>query len=100
MDTKDFISVQMFCTHYNIPVSFINTLSEFELIEIVFKQETRCVSKHYIKDIEKMMRLHFDLDINIEGIDVIYNLLKQLNALQEQVTTLSNKLEFYEHKEH
>ena len=42
------------------------------------------------------MRLHYDLDINIEGIDAIYNLLKQVEELQSQIITLRNKLNFYE----
>jgi hypothetical protein len=43
-----------------------------------------------------MMRLHYDLEINLEGIDAIYNLLKQVEDLQNQVVTLRNKLNIYE----
>ncbi len=96
MDTKELIPIQQFCTHYDIPVSFINALNEFELIEVVLERETSCIHKAQIKEIEKMMRMHYELEINMEGIDVIYNLLKQLDSLQEEVTALTNKLKFYE----
>ena len=42
------------------------------------------------------MRLHFDLDINLEGVDAIYNLLKQVESLKEEITALHNRLRFYE----
>ena len=96
METKKIISIQQFCTHYDVPVSFINELNEFGLVEIVQEQNTKCIDKLQIRHIEKMMRLHFDLDINMEGIDAIHNLLQQIDALQEQVTQLSNKLKFHE----
>ena len=96
METKDLISIQQFCTHYNIPISFIDLLNEFELIEIVVIKEIHCIHKAQIKDIEKMIRLHYNLDINIEGIDAIYNLLKQIETLREESNELINKLRLYE----
>jgi len=96
METKDLISIQQFCSHYNIPISFITSLNEFELIEIDTIQETQCIQKGQIKDIEKLMRLHFELDINLEGMDAVYNLLKQVATLQEEIVELTNKLKFYE----
>ena len=98
METQDLISIQQFCTHYNIPVSFINSLDEFELIEVVTLQEVQCISKNQIKDIEKMIRLHYELNINLEGIDAICNLLEQVESLQEKINELSNRLNFYESK--
>ena len=96
METNDLISLQRFCAHYNIPFSFINALNEFDLIEIVTIQETQCIYKTQIKDIEKMIRFHYELDINIEGIDAIYNLLKQVESLKDEINELNNKLNLYE----
>jgi hypothetical protein len=39
-------------------------------------QKTQCIYKIQIKDIEKMIRMHYELDINLEGMDAVYNLLK------------------------
>jgi hypothetical protein len=43
-----------------------------------------------------MMRLHFELDINIEGIDAISNLLQQIDNLQKELISTKNKLRLYE----
>ena len=96
MATTHLISIQQFCTHYNVPVSFINALQEYELVEIIITDNTTYLKTNQLNDVEKMMRLHYDLNINLEGIDAIYNLLKQVENLQSQVITLRNKLNFYE----
>ena len=38
------------------------------------------------------MSLHYDLDINLEGIDAIYNLIKKIESLNEHILELRNKL--------
>lgn len=96
METKNLISLQQFCKHYNVPITFINALNEYELVEIIVSKSENYLRIKELNEVEKMMRLHYDLDINIEGIDAIYNLLKQLEILQEEIKQLNNKLRFYE----
>lgn len=96
METTHLISIQQFCTHYNVPKTFINALHEYDLVEITITDNENYIKTNQLNDIEKMIRLHYDLDINLEGIDAIYNLLKQVEALQNQVVTLRNKLNIYE----
>jgi chaperone modulatory protein CbpM len=96
MDTKDFISIQQFCKHYNIPESFIGSLHDYELIEIRTTDKTQFVSVTQIKNIEKLIRFHYELDINLEGMHAISNLLNKVEELQDQIKKLNNKLNFYE----
>lgn len=96
METKDLISIQLLCKRYSVPVSFIETLKEFQLIELIVENDNSFIHTKQIKEVEKMMRLHYDLDINIEGVDAIYNLLKQVDALKQEITELNNRLRFYE----
>jgi len=96
MKTTDLISIHSICTHYNIPISFMNSLSEFELIEVVETENSLFIYKTQIKDVEKIIRMHYELDINMEGIDVIYNLLKQVESLKSDINHLNNRLKFHE----
>lgn len=96
MKTTDLISIRTICTHYNIPISFINSLNEFDLIEVVETENSLFIYKTQIKDVEKIIRMHYELDINMEGIDVIYNLLKQVESLKSDINHLNNRLRFYE----
>lgn len=96
METKNLISIQQFCSQYEIPVTFINALHEYELIEIIATENKNYLKEAQIDKIEKMIRLHYDLEINFEGINVIENLLDRIENLQSQITTLKNRLKFYE----
>lgn len=96
METKDLILIDHFCTNHNIEFSFINLLHEFGLIEIVIREEHKYLPKDQLRDVEKMMRMHYDLDINMEGIDVISHLLKRMNSLQDELKIMQNKLRLYE----
>ena len=96
MKTEDLITIQKFCAHYEVPESFIDSLYEFELIEIVHEHDTKCLSLAQINTLEKLMRLHYDLNINLEGIQAIHNLLNQVETLQERVNYLKNRLDLYE----
>lgn len=95
MDSKDFISIQEICTHYNISNSFISALQTYELIEIIATDTSEYVRITEIKNIEKLIRFHYELDINIEGIHAISNLLHKVENLQDEINTLKNKLNFY-----
>jgi hypothetical protein len=95
MDTKKLVSIQEICTNYEIPVSFVKALHDYELVEITRENNDIYLKITQLTDIEKMMRLHYDLDINLEGIDAIYNLLKQVEMLQAEILALKNKLRSY-----
>ncbi|WP_272023008.1 chaperone modulator CbpM [Olleya namhaensis] len=96
MGITDLISITTFCTHYKVPATFINDLQDYELIEIVVSDNVDYIEITQINEVEKMMRLHFDLNINLEGLDAVYNLLQRVENLQSEITTLNNKLRLYE----
>jgi hypothetical protein len=96
MEHPHLISIQRFCSHYNVPVSFVKTLYEYDLVEITITDHKNYLKINQLRDVEKMMRLHYDLDINFEGIDAIYNLLKQNEALQNEIKRLQNRLNFFD----
>ncbi|WMI65199.1 chaperone modulator CbpM [Aestuariibaculum sp. YM273] len=96
METTDLISVQLICKYYKIPEDFINRLQEFELIELRADANEVFIHKTQLKKVEKMARLHYDLEINMEGIDAISNLLDQVSSLRKEITSLHNRLRLYE----
>ena len=98
MDKEKLISIQEFCLHYKVPETFINSLYEYELIEIITTENTQYVSITKIKNIEKFIRFHYELDINIEGIHAISNLLDTVENLQDEIKKLNNKVDFYENE--
>jgi hypothetical protein len=92
MDTQNYISIKQFCMYHDVPMSFVSELHNIQLIEIITIENTQYLYETQIKDLEKLIRLHFELDINLEGLDAIHNLLKQVQTLQQDIVTLKNKL--------
>ncbi len=95
METRDIIPVRQLCVHYEIPDSFFELLSSYELIETVRRSDEQCIPKSQIGKLEKIIRLHYELNINFEGLDVILRLQEQIMELQDEVNHLRNKLAFY-----
>ena len=96
MQTKNLIAVNEFCISHNIDFSFIHTLHETGLIEIATIEETAFISADQLQQVEKFIRFYYDLDINLEGIETITHLLKRMNAMQEEIIMLRNRLSLYE----
>ncbi len=100
MEGQDFISIVQLCNHYKVEVSFFQQLEEEGLVEITTIEQTKCLHQNLINDVDKMIRIHQELNINIEGIDVVFNLLKKMNALESQMNALQNRLSLYETNTH
>lgn len=89
------ISIEEFYSHYDVPASFIEALCELDLITIVAVEDQKHLQIEQINTIEKFKRLHYDLDINFEGLDVINNLINRIDRLQNEIIALNNQLDFY-----
>ncbi len=77
---------------HGIDITFITALHQFGLLEIVVVENNQYLSNLQLKDAEKMIRLHYDLEVNFEGIDIINNLLARIENLQLELTAAQNKL--------
>lgn len=96
MQTKNYIAVNEFCVSHDIEFSFISSLQEIGLIEIATIEETAFIDAEQLQQVEKCIHFHYDLDINLEGIETITHLLQRMNTLQEEIILLRNRLSLYE----
>jgi chaperone modulatory protein CbpM len=96
METAHLVPVNTFCIHHHVDLGFINSLQRFGLIETVTVEEVSFIPEEKIIDLEKLVRLYHELDINLEGLDVITHLLERMGSMQEEIRMLRNRLSFYE----
>lgn len=96
MQNNELILAEELCTRYHIQISFINTLQQFGLIEITSVEEAFYIPQSELQKLEQIIRLHDDLDINLEGIEAITHLLDRVKSLQSEITRLKNRLSLYE----
>ena len=96
MREENLIPANEFCLHHNIEVSFIDSLKEYGLVEFTVIDDAPFVTIKQLTELEKLVRLRYELDINLEGIDAIIHLLKKLQGMQDEIIILKNKLRLYE----
>ena len=96
MQDEDVIPASEFCVHHNIEMSFIYSLKDYGLIEFSTIEERIYLPVSQLELLEKIVRFHNELEINLEGIDSIVHLLQRVRAMQQQITQLTNRLQKYE----
>lgn len=96
MNTKNLIAVNDFCNNHKIEVSFISSLYRTGLIEVTTVEDSGFIDAEQLQQLEKFIRLYYELDINLEGIESITHLLKRIKSLQDEIITLKNRLRLYE----
>ena len=96
MQTENLIALKAFCNSHNIGISFIHSLQQTGLVDIITIQESAFIEVDQLPVIEKIVRFHYDLDINLEGIESIIHLLELIKAKETEIMELKNKLRLYE----
>lgn len=96
MKKEQLIPTHILCSQYNIEISFVDRLNKMGLIEIEIVEENEFIHFDQLSNLEKIIRLHSELDVNLEGIDIVLNLLEKERLLKQELTLLKNKLRLYE----
>jgi len=69
-------------------LQFIRNLSQNGLIEVVVQDEEEFVKEEELKALEQFATWHYELEINLQGIEVAQNLLHKIEQLQEEIRLL------------
>ncbi|GAB3335596.1 chaperone modulator CbpM [Larkinella ripae] len=89
---QDVILVDDYCLKYNIEHTFVSSLEEYGLIELVVVEEQKCIPFHQLQSVEKFSNLYYELNINIDGLDAIHHLLDRIEAMKAEIRRLKNEL--------
>ena len=92
MEAKNLILIYTLCVQYQIDFSFIYSIGILDLIYIQTVVQRRYLSEEGITDLEKMIRIHQELEVNPEGIDVILNLLEKIQTLENELASTKVRL--------
>jgi chaperone modulatory protein CbpM len=96
MNKGNMIPANEFCASHHIEISFINSLQDAGLIEITIIKEAEYIHESQLNELEKIVRLYYEMDINLEGIETVIHLLQRINDMQDEITLLKNRLRLYE----
>lgn len=96
MPPEELIPAHAFCTHHRIEVSFLHSLHEYGLVELSRTDNDWFLPAGDLETVERLVRLHLELAVNVEALDVIKNLLHRIDRQNTEIARLKARLRFYE----
>ncbi|MBD0832762.1 chaperone modulator CbpM [Aestuariibaculum sediminum] len=90
------ISIQDIMEHHSLDVDFIDAIENYQLVTFVVQKSSKYIREDDMPRLEQIIRLHYDLEINMAGIEVIKHMLDKMEGLHDTIRKLQNKLNRYE----
>nr|WP_294796604.1 chaperone modulator CbpM [uncultured Mucilaginibacter sp.] len=96
MRTENLIAAKQFCIYHEVDDTFITELQQAGLVEVTVVDQDYYIPESELQKLERLTRLHNELEINTAGIEAISHLLQRLEDIQEEMRQLRNRLTAYE----
>lgn len=96
MKNDNLIPVQDFCVHHHIEIQFIDSLAETGVIEVMHIEQNQYFDDENLNKVEMLVRLHQELSIHAEDMDVVERLIDKVASLQNELRAAQQRLQFYE----
>ncbi|MCZ4242533.1 chaperone modulator CbpM [Pedobacter punctiformis] len=94
---NNLISIEDICVFHKIEIGFVQSLEEYGLIQTTIIKKTVFLDYDELTKLEHYIRLHRELEINLEGLHAIAHLLNQVQNMQQEITFLKNEINYYKH---
>ena len=95
----NYIAIEEFCTHHGVQVTLIREFADFGLVQLREQEQKAFVPEEEIEKLERMIRLHSELGINKEGLEIILNMRDQLVSLNSELETIRYRLKQLEQEQ-
>ena len=91
----DLIIVKEYCQKSHVDPSFIVSLEEDGLIDVQVVDGERGLLVSQLRDLERFVRWHEDLSVNIDGIGVIHELMGRIHQMQQEINQLRREARLF-----
>ena len=96
MSSEEPIPAREFCTFHHVELSFIHSMHDSGLIGMTVRDGVVFLPADELPKLEKLVRWHYELSINPEGIEALYHVLQRLEFLLQENNALRGRLRRYE----
>lgn len=96
MEQEKYISLREFCRGHALQETFLFRLEEIELIRIERIRSEAYFHREELPRLERLIRLHRDLDIGPQGLQAVDHLLGRIQRMQEEMAALRRRLDRWE----
>ena len=90
MEPEDLIPVKIFVSITTLNIHLSIHLEDSGLISVTSVRANFIYPLDEMQKLEKFVRLHYDLDINLEGLETINHLLEKIEEMQREILKLRN----------
>lgn len=74
---------------YNVEITFFDSLEEAGLVTTELEDEVKYLRYDDLGYFEKFANWHYDLEVNLPGLEIIHHLLQKMEALHRENRQLS-----------
>jgi hypothetical protein len=89
---SDRISREELVKIYNIEITFFDELVDNGLLNVETEDNVRYLIYEDLQVFEKFANWHYDLEVNLPGLEVIHHMLRKMDDLHQKNRDLMNKL--------
>ena len=95
MLNNEFVQAELFCNTYSINFALVESWQKMGLVHLIELENKQHIPLDQIQKLEQLLRLHLDLDIQLQDVDIVYNLIEKLKTLQSENLMLKQQLNLY-----
>ncbi|GHE23644.1 chaperone modulator CbpM [Sphingobacterium griseoflavum] len=85
---RTWIKIYDVCSSHQIEIQFVRELSASGLIELITEEEMEFIDEEQLYLLEQFANWHYELELNIQGIEVARHLLTKIERLQRELDLL------------
>lgn len=90
------ITIKEYSVTYNIEPEFLISLEDSGIVYFTLEGQEKYIAEEQLSELERYVHFHYDLNINIEGIDAIRHLLHKVNQMDNEIRQLRSRLNLHE----
>jgi chaperone modulatory protein CbpM len=90
------ITIKEYSVNYNIEPEFLISLEDSGIVFFTAEGQEKYIREEQLTELERYIHFHYDLNINIEGIDAIRHLLQKVNQMDAEIRQLRSRLNLHE----
>lgn len=90
------IIIEEYCKNSRIESSFVSLLINEGLIDVQVADGQMYLYESQLAELDRFANLYYDLSVNVEGIDIIHNLLKKMENMEKELYILRKRLHVHD----
>ncbi|MRJ07755.1 hypothetical protein EDL98_10755 [Ornithobacterium rhinotracheale] len=91
-----YIKISDYCKNTQIEHTFISDLHNEGILALQQIDEEDCIEEDRLEELEKYSRWHYDLGVNLAGIDAMRHMLQRMQQMEREIQSLKNSLRFFD----